>query len=179
MLNESDFKLLFTTHYQRLFQLSLNIIRDEGMAHDCVQEVFTKIWERKTQFMTKVPVEFYLKRAVINTSINLLKHGTKQVSLDQRVDFPDEEDIAYNMDLFKKLLESAMDTLPKKCRTIFILSRIEGLENSEIAEYLDISQKTVENQLTIALKNLKSYFDQQKERRPGLYRDLFMFFNLV
>lgn len=176
MLDENSFKRLFTEHYQNLFQLSLNILRDQDQAHDCLQDVFTKIWERKEQLMVKVPKEVYLKKAVINTSLNYQKQLSRQVSIHLNFDLPEEEQLNSDYEQFRKLLEAGINALPKKCRVIFILSRIEGLDNQEISDYLDLSKKTIENQLSIALKNLKQFCEQEKNKYPLKYFDLFVFF---
>ena len=178
MLDKESFKRLFTEHYQNLFQLSLNLLRDSDLAHDCVQDVYTKIWERKEQLMVKVPIEVYLKKAVINTSINYQKRLSRQIPIHQNFDLPEEEQRNIDHEQFRKLLESGINVLPKKCRVIFILSRIEGLDNQEISDYLDLSKKTIENQLSIALKNLKQFCEQEKNKYPQKYFNLFAFFIL-
>ena len=175
MFSETTFKALFINHYQMLYHLSLNIVRDQDMAQDCVQEVFTRLWEKKHRLMIKVPVELYLKKAVINTSINHHKRTAKQVSFKVDLEYEMEEQIKKEPELFKELLARGIDSLPKKCRAIFILSRIEGLENQEISDYLEISKKTVENQLTIALKNLRTFYEQDKRLFPEKYHNINLF----
>ncbi len=172
MLQEEEFKLTFTKHYSSLYNVSLNIIRDQDLAHDAVQDVFTKLWNKRKDLMLSVPIEIYLRKAVVNTSLNFLKQNTRQVYLDSDFEFSYEDNAKIDQDNFMKLLEQGIGSLSPKIKTIFILSRMEGLDNQEIADHLNISKKTVENQLSIALKKLKEYFETQRSQNP----DLFHFF---
>ena len=176
MLQEEEFEPIFKRHYSALYQVSLNILRDKDLAHDAVQEVFIKLWNKRKTLLFNAPVEIYLRKAVVNTSLTLVKQQGRNIYLDDRFDLPYLEDLPPDHDTFRAVLESGIRTLTPKSRTIFILSRMEGLDNQEIASYLDISKKTVENQLAIALKKLREYMETQRSKYPDIFSAFLVLF---
>ncbi|MDO9613060.1 MAG: sigma-70 family RNA polymerase sigma factor, partial [Bacteroidota bacterium] len=96
-------------------------------------------------------------------SLNLLRDTKTQKRIVEKIGktepliTSEEEDSYLDTNEFKKILDAAVDQLAPKCREIFLLSKFEDLSNREIAEKLGISVKTVENQMTIALKKLREY----------------------
>ncbi len=157
--DEAAFRQLFDRHYRLLLGTAINMLKDLPAAKDEVQEMFIKLWNTRHQIEIRSSVPNYLKRSVINRCLNKLK---------SRKSFEDEEvlemeaatqlsaqDNLETSDL-KAVLDNALNQLPERCRTIFILCRLEGLSHKEIGERLDISPKTVENQMTKALRVLKA-----------------------
>lgn len=152
------FRKLFDRFYQQLLGTSINMLKDVDLAKDVVQEVFLQIWKKRSELNINSSVGGYLKRAVINRSLNKIR--AKKSFLDTQhleekpskepsaVDYLEEEDL-------HKAMKTALDTLPDRCRTIFVMKRLEGMSQKEIAGELGISPKTVENQITKALKVLK------------------------
>jgi RNA polymerase sigma-70 factor, ECF subfamily len=159
--DESAFEQVFKTYFKSLHAYAFTILKDEAEAEEMVQQVFFKLWERTETLSITGPVVAYLYRAVHNESLNYLKH--QKVRSNHRLH------VAYSMknetdhaakevsagELEKKLHE-ALGDLPEQCRTIFQMSRFDELKYREIADKLDISVKTVENQMGKALKILRT-----------------------
>ncbi|MDN5205624.1 RNA polymerase sigma-70 factor [Fulvivirgaceae bacterium BMA10] len=172
---EEGFEKLFLEHYDQLFQLSFNVLRDETSAHDVVHDVFEHLWKKKEEIKITSSMQSYLKKSIVNKAINHLKAHRKHISLepnhikDHYEQSPEIKDVDEDFNL---LLESALQQLTPTSRTVFILSRMEGLDNQEIADYLGVAKKTVENHLSIALKNLRVFLEAKKNRFPHLFSQM-------
>lgn len=157
--NKKAYKFLFLEYYEWLCNYIYNITNDYGLAEDIVQEVMINLWKKRTTISINSSVKNYLFKACHN---QLLQHLRKQKI---ELDFFDkenmevlhnvyvEDEIDSNENLEK--LHSLIDTLPPKCRTVFLKSKLEKKKYKEIAEELDISVKTVENHISKALKLLR------------------------
>jgi RNA polymerase sigma-70 factor, ECF subfamily len=152
------FETIFHAYYSNLCRFASGIISDDEMAEEIVQDFFVKLWEKKAQLSIDISVKNYLYRAVKNRCINFIKHNNIKSSLQniqiekQTQIQPDEHFLA--LELAKKIEES-IHSLPEKRREIFRLSREEGLKYNEIAKKLNISLKTVEAQMGLAIKALR------------------------
>ena len=173
---EAFLKYLFDKYYGELCKLSFRYIGRSDIAEDVVQDVFINIWNKRNTLNYIGEIKPCLIRSVINASLNYIK--SKYASQN----FEDESKlstlhtgIGYNEDLhgheLQKLLEIAIGQLPEKCREIFSMSRLSGLSHKEIAENLDISTKTIEAQITIALKKIHQFL-----KGMGYYMLLFFIF---
>ena len=158
--NRMAFEYIFKTYYQDLCRFGVTYVKDIDIAEELVQQIFINIWERRYELSINTSMKSYLFTAVRNKSFNYIKlqlpKEYKKVDIDDMgfVDSANKEaDIVFE-DL-KVYVAKAIDTLPTKCKVIFNLSRNSGLTYKEIAEELDISVKTVENQIGIALKKLR------------------------
>jgi len=156
--DKAAFRILFDRHYKTLLATAINILKDVNSAKDATQEVFLQVWKkRQTLLITSEPIA-YLKRSVINRALNHIKSRKAIVEEEHLKDMQSAAPEA-NQNLEAQDLETAMkkalDTLPERCRLIFVMRRLEGYALKEIAAKLDISPKTVENQITKALKILK------------------------
>lgn len=156
---DQTFETLFRQHNFQLCNLAYNLLRDRDAAKDVVQEVFLKLWKNKETVVMGDQIKHYLFRATVHTAMNHLRSLKKIVRMD-------DDDALLNVAAasdrhevgFKELelrVREAIDRLPTKCRTIYILSRHEGLKYQEIADTLNLSVKTVENQMGIALEKLR------------------------
>ena len=162
--NKSAFDTLFRKYYIRLCRFAYNFLPSKPMAEEIVQEVFVRLWEQRQQISINTSFLAYLYTSVRNQSMNELKKNkirkyyedefTVQKSLtdETTIDNSEEERI-------KKAIERACRQLPPKCREIFELSRNDGLTYEEIAEYLSLSKKTVENQMAIAFQKLRQHLE--------------------
>jgi RNA polymerase sigma-70 factor (ECF subfamily) len=140
------------------------IIADEDTCKDLAQEVFVELWKKRADLDIHTSLRAYLRRAGVNRALNYLKSNKRfQIELhdDQFPDTPDtetadrlEQDARAQME---DTLGKALDALPEKCRVVFSLSRFEQFSHKEIAEQLGISTKTVENQITKAMKILRDF----------------------
>jgi len=158
--SKADFELLFTTHYSKLCSYANGFLKDLDASEEIVQEVMFKIWVNRESLEINTSIESYLFRAVRNGSLNLLKHVNireEYKSFKEREDASSQhslEDEMISSELEEKIRQ-AIDQLPLERRKIFIMSRYDGLTYTQIARKLDISVKTVENQMGKALKFLR------------------------
>jgi RNA polymerase sigma-70 factor (ECF subfamily) len=155
----SAFESLFHKYYASLCLFSFHFLHDREAAEEAVQEVFMKIWLKRKQLNIGASVKNYLFYSVRNQCLNRMQHERveKRYALQVQAEVPDEQDPdRYFMEvgLFKKI-EEGIAMLPEKRREIFRLSREEGLKYQEIAFRLNISLKTVEAQMGLALKQLR------------------------
>jgi RNA polymerase sigma-70 factor (ECF subfamily) len=159
--DETAFEQVFKSNYKNLHAYAFTMLKDDAAAEEMVQNVFFKLWERTENLTITGPVEAYLYRAVHNESLNYIKHlkirKEHQLYVSHRM--KGEAEGAAKMLRAKELearLHEALNELPEQCRTIFQLSRFEELRYREIAVRLDISVKTVENQMGKALRILRT-----------------------
>ena len=130
------------------------------IAEDIVQDVYLKFWKKHENLKPDLAAKPYLYVAVKNTSLNHIKSAKRNSNVEDEqanVIFVNNETAIDKMEfeeLEQKILD-AINELPPKCREVFRLSRYEELSYKEIAESLDISVKTVENQMGKALKRLR------------------------
>ncbi len=156
--SEAAFEKIFRRYYRPLCLFSTKILGDDEPAEEVVQDFFVKLWERREGFMVEASVKNYLFRSVKNLSINVIKHEQIKLKHAQQVmadaEANDFKDHFMEVDL-ERAIEKSIEELPEKRREIFRLSREEGLKYREIAERMNISIKTVEAQMGLAIKTLR------------------------
>lgn len=157
MDDRKAFETLYKRYAEKLYHSAYNLLRNKEVCEDIVQELFVNLWAKRHQLMI-ADLPSYLKMATKNRVVSYIR--TKKVSLDITL----VEDLivehfssnpAFEKDI-QRILQNNISQLPVKCREVFTLSRIEYLSNKQIAERLNISIKTVENQMTIALRHLRA-----------------------
>ena len=167
--DKAAFRLLFNKHYREMVGTAVNILKNEDKAKDAVQEVFFQIWKTRATLEIRSSVRNYLKRSVINRCLNQIRGQKDFVSEDKLVDQPASNlsalDELAHQDL-ESALKEALDQLPERCRLIFIMKRLEGMSHQEISDQLGISPKTIENQITKALKSLKTALQGFRKKNP-------------
>ena len=156
--DESAFETIFRFYYQPLCVFASRILQDEDEAEELVQDFFVKFWEKRTQIQVETSLKSYVFRSIKNLCLNRLKHEQIKLRHAQQVVANSEEnnfnEQFIEVDL-QKDIENSIAQLPEKRREIFLLSREEGLKYREIAERLNISVKTVEAQMGLAIKTLR------------------------
>jgi len=161
--DENALKYFFDTYYDNLCNFVNSYMRDESLSEDIVQSLFIYLWEKKDSLPFNCSIKSYLYSASKNKSLNHLRNVKNQNRivgelLTQPELISDEKaDRFLEFEELKTLISNAIDGLPNQCKTIYQLSRDEGLTNKEIAEKLGISIKTVENQMTIAIRKIKDF----------------------
>lgn len=158
--DEVAFQELFTKYWELLYRLAYKILRDEGMAEDMVQEVFISVWERRKHILNS-NIKAYLSQSVkFQVFKQLKKSQLQQVHIDAIESITlvsnDTSESDVNIKELTNEIETVLGTLPNRCREIFYMSRSEQLTNKEIATRLGISIRTVETQISIALKHLRN-----------------------
>lgn len=156
-----QFESLFKQHYTSLCRYAYVFTRDQKLAEDTVQEVFTYLWG-KQQVLDIQFVHAYLFKAVKNRSINAIKgyYATHKEQITEElknsIGHDEVSDIIHKKEL-QFFIMKAVDSLPPKCRMIFFMKQFEDLTYNEIAAFLKISTKTVENQLKIAYRKISKF----------------------
>jgi RNA polymerase sigma-70 factor, Bacteroides expansion family 1 len=157
--DERAFQSLFRKYYSAMCHFANQFLSDSEVAEEIVQEMFVKIWEKRTALNIETSVKHYLFRSVRNHCLNQIQHekikkqyANKVLETASREFNPD--DYFLEVDLIKRI-EKSIEALPPKRREIFRLSREQGMKYKEIADELDISVKTVEAQMGLALKHLR------------------------
>jgi RNA polymerase sigma-70 factor (ECF subfamily) len=156
--NHDEFEKLFRNHHKALHNLAFNLVRDSDAAKDIVQEVFAKLWQNRKRLEFGEQIRHYLFKATSHTALNYLRTSRKFIPAENEhflhlLASPGLDDMQYQE--LELRVRAAIDKLPPKCKLIYLLSRQEGLKYQEIADTLDISVKTVENQMGIALEKLR------------------------
>lgn len=161
-----QFQLVFKELYAPLCQYAFTFLKDKDACEDIVQEIFTRIWEKNRAALGTYGdgIRFYLFNAVRNNCLTFLSREKRLpvYSLDDRNmdrstlhewgDSAQEGDFQAN---YKARLAEYIEQLPPKCKEVFLLTRMGQLSHREVASALDISVKTVENQLWKAMKILR------------------------
>ena len=152
------FNTLFRKYSGRLYRFAYGYLKSEAESEELVQEVFTRIWEKRKE----LKAELSFKSFIFTIAFNIIKkHFRKESSfsdyfktkLHEDFDLQTTQQVTYNS-IYQYVTELA-NQLPERRKEIFIKSRFEGLSIKEIAKELKISHKTVENQLTDALKFIR------------------------
>lgn len=155
--NEKAFEILFNAYYGPLCFYASRILGDDDSAEEIVQDAFAKIWEKKIIIATSV--KNYLFTTIRNRCLNQLEQQKirnlhARIMMEEALREPDLSPYFIDPGLADKI-EAAILSLPEKRREIFRLNREEGLKYREIAERLQLSVKTVEAQMGLALKTLR------------------------
>lgn len=158
--DSQDFDTLYLDNFQALHRYAFTILNDSELAEEMVHQVFLKILERKDPLNVHTSLKAYLFRSVNNECLNYIKHQkvkqTYQLYATNEMDnFPETPSSKLSYKELELQLKRAINDLPEQCRTIFQLSRFEELKYAQIADQLGISIKTVEAQMSKALKRLR------------------------
>lgn len=157
---EKALEQLYTEYYDKMCKQVYLIIKDSIVAEDIVQEVFMEVWKKKDEIVILSSTEAYLRRACRNRTLNYIRDH--QVKWEEESRLADKADPAFTTedyldaeDLNKKIQDVIMSDLPEKCGIVFSLSRYEDMSYAEISKELNISTKTVEHQISKALRILR------------------------
>lgn len=160
----SLFETLFRQHYNELSNYAFSILKSKQDAEDAVQDVFIKIWQRDPGVVSNDGIKFYLLTATRNTCISFLRKqaGQYDITPEHLSNLPADDAPAAKPVDYAALVQHALSQLPPQCLAIFKLSRFARLTYQQIAEELDLSVKTVENQMGKALKIMREYARQNQ-----------------
>ena len=159
--DEAIFKSVFDQYYRPLTVFTLKYVPDVEEAKEIVQDFFVRLWLRRAEVNIRFSLKMYLYQSVKNAALNYLEtNKVAQRRMQQYATPLTSTDTALEHMMAaeqEEILMRAIDTLPEKCREIFLLSRMQRLSNLAIATRLNISVKTVEAQISIALKRLAEW----------------------
>lgn len=154
--SQSYFSNQFYTHYRPLCLYALRFLENVEEAEDVVQDVFTKLWERKETLHEITSIKSYLYIAVRNNCLMQLRSKKEFDDVDelQLLEDISEEDRIIRAEMEAQLWQF-IDELPERQRQIFLMAKRDGIAYKDIAEESGLSVKTVENYVTRALKSLR------------------------
>lgn len=164
-----DFEEVYVSYFSKMKYFAQEYVLSEEDAENIVQDVFTDLWEKREVLSFHINLVAFLFTSIKNRCIDHLRHKiiTQEVatqlqeeySVTLRLKYDSLE--SFDQNLFseqdiEQIISKAINTLPDKCKEIFIKSKIEGKKQKVIAEELNISVNTVETQMGIAYKKLKA-----------------------
>ena len=161
--------IFFDTYYEDLCNFVNTYLRDESLSEDIVQDIFVYLWEKKDSLPANCSIKSYLYTASKNKSLNYLRTDTSRKRIAGVLAPQFEPTVAeagqyLEFKELTKIVQDAVEALPSQCKRIYRLSRDKALSNKEIALKLGISVKTVENQITIAIKKIKVYLQPHHDQ---------------
>ncbi|RZJ76602.1 MAG: sigma-70 family RNA polymerase sigma factor [Flavobacterium sp.] len=167
-IQENDnraFAAFYERYWLLLYKAALHYLKDKSDAEEVVQEVFVNVWNRRKSLDIQ-NFQAYLTSATryeVYRRIRIFKVNKGELNKD----FSHDMKVVYNAGLERLnlsdnwgILEKCLEELPKRCREIYYMSKMDQLSNTEISDRLSITNHTVENQLAIALKHLKRNFSR-------------------
>jgi len=166
------YEMVFREYYRPMAAYAFRFLNNLPESENIIQEVFLRLWQKRREIMITSSLQNYLFRSVKNQCINYIEHEKIKTGYQDMVINHETNRVEYNEFFLefglKKKIETAIAALPEKRQEIFRLAREDGLKYREIADRLEISVKTVETQMTLALKQLR---ESLKE-----FKNLVMFF---
>ncbi len=170
--DNSAYEMVFREYYRPMTAYAFRFLGNLPDSESIVQDVFLRLWQKRKEIMITSSLQNYLFRSVKNNCINYIEHekiktGYQSLVIRNEAERSEYSEFFLEFGLMTKI-ETAIASLPDKRQEIFRLAREEGLKYREIADRLNISIKTVETQMTLALKQLR---ESLKE-----YKNLVMFF---
>jgi RNA polymerase sigma-70 factor (ECF subfamily) len=162
-IKEIDFEVSFKEYYAPLCRYAYSFILDQDESEDLVQDIFLKICDKSPSIESSL--SSYLYRAVKNACINQMKKKVQLTivpieEIEDQVEVEFELNREENMTQIEEKVERAINNLPPKCQEIFLMRRNMQMSYNEIATSLDISKKTIENQMNLAIKKLRSQLNK-------------------
>jgi len=162
--SEEAFEVLYHRHWENIYKVAFVLLKDSNASKDVVQDIFIWLWQKRNQLEIQT-LPAYLKTAVKFKVANYIRSGNFRESFFETLgkltiteNAPEAAEITEMKEL-KAIIINAVELLPDKCRTIYKLSRNENLTNQQIADQLGLSVKTVEGQMTIALRRIRGAID--------------------
>lgn len=159
--DESAFEILFKKYFGRLCDYARTFVKSTEAAEEIVQEMFIRLWENRSTIQIDASVKSYLFRSVHNSAINQIKrHMAESQRMEEYFEFIRNH---FDQTKLEQLISSdyesqfrrSLETLPQQCREVFLLSREQGMNYSQIAESLHLSVNSVKTQMKRALKKLR------------------------
>lgn len=163
---------IFENYYQEVCYHVYRIIPVRETCEDITQSIFLELWRKRHDLDIRTSIGAYLHKMALSRALNYIRdnkkhqHNPEEDLTDYEVQYDSPLQQLTDQEL-QNMLDSAIDTLPPRCREVFILSRFEGLSYLEISRALDISSKTVENQISKALMLLRAalhHYDRGKQK---------------
>ncbi|MGK4259966.1 RNA polymerase sigma-70 factor [Parabacteroides johnsonii] len=165
--DEVAFRTLFDIYYQKLFHLALHFLKSKELAEEAVSDVFLIIWKKRETLNEIEDIQRYLYTSVKNQALHYIRRRyiTNQDYIDlytiELLPDGNNPEISLLDQEYQKLIQEAILSLPEKCREVFRLVLSDRLKHKEIAQLLNISEKTVEAHITNAYKRIAQYVNKK------------------
>lgn len=158
--DKTVFDFIFNYYYSGLCAYSLRYISEKETVEDIVQDFFVSLWLKNSQIIITGSIKSYLFTSVKNRCFDYLKHYKVEERFSKNILQSVDDSEENNFDLYvetelREAISAGLEKLQPRCREIFEMSRFKGMKNQEIAEQLNISKRTVELQISLALKTLR------------------------
>jgi RNA polymerase sigma-70 factor (family 1) len=157
--NLDNFEGLFKQYYAPLVVYACKFVSETDVAREIVQDFFVRLYEKRLSLTIDTSLKSYLYRSVYNCCMNYINQRSIQdkhiKNIDQERNIEDNLENEINSVELQNRIYSLIEALPPKCKRIFKMNRLEGLKNDEIAIRLNLSKRTVETQISKALKILR------------------------
>ncbi|MFV0377180.1 MAG: RNA polymerase sigma factor [Mangrovibacterium sp.] len=159
------FQTIFSAFSEKLFHFACSYLRNPDEAEEIVQDVFLRIWEIREQIDENKSFKSFLFTMAVNKLLNQIKHSVVRQKYEKYLtqtplDMSESPETQMHYRELGEKIEKMLNRLPEQQQYIFRLSRQDGLSNNEIAEKLNLSIRTVENQIYRANKMLKEHLKQ-------------------
>ncbi|MCT4590253.1 MAG: RNA polymerase sigma-70 factor [Carboxylicivirga sp.] len=158
--SEKAFQELFLRYYAQLVVFARKVVIDDDLARELVQDVIVNFYEKRKEIKIHSSLKAHLYQSVRNRCLNQIKHSQirrdhhANIYINKKSEEAYVDDKLEETELEQKIF-SIIQTLPAQCKKIFEMSRFEGVSNQEIADDLNLSKRTVETQISKALKVLR------------------------
>lgn len=172
--NKEAFKILFEKYYPDLCNLVNLYLQNPTVSEEIVQDLFIYLWEKRGKIKIETSLKAYLLQAAKYKSLNYIRNEkNKNLILNEITDRErvslEMPDRAIDANQLREIIENSINSLPERCRQVYIMGKERNMTYKEISEKMGISVKTVEVQMGNALKKLR------EQLRPH-YQDIFIFF---
>jgi RNA polymerase sigma-70 factor (family 1) len=182
--SEKAFRQLFDIYYDPLVHYASYIIGNSSLAEEIVSEVFISLWKNRSKLTEIHELKKYLYTSTKNKAIDYIRHAKSlsfislnKMEFKECIEFETPEDKCIEKEIRTKLGDTILK-LPEKCRMVYQLVKEEQMKYQEVAELLDISPKTVENQMIIAMKRIREeiamYFSDEERKSKTKFLGFFL-----
>lgn len=157
--DRESFNQVFRRYYSPMVRFCIRYVADSDLASEIVQDLFVKLWSNREKISFNTSFESYMLTSVRNSALTYINKERSHAEANLRIYSEESDNTDPSETLQSNNLEESyrkiLKDMPEKRREVFLASRYDGLKYSEIAEKLGISQKTVEAQMSAAIKQLK------------------------
>lgn len=165
LINLETFRETYDLYYEALCKFLFLYTKDVQIVEDIVQEIFLSLWENKNTIEINY-IKTYLFQSAKNKMLNYLRDEKNRSVLlerwfDEQMREKSLDTNSFEVEKLLAIVENAIESLPQKCKEIFILNKIENLSYKKVAELKGLSIKTVENQMGIALKKIREFLSDK------------------
>ena len=161
----SAFREMYDQYQQTIFAFAFYLTKSRDLSEEIVQEVFTRIWEKKEQLPVSMSILPYIKKMTQNLVFDLFRKASREEQLQDTIYESTTSALTLPVDELlekelRRIYHGSIDQLPPQKKIIYLLSRDHNLSYEEIAKKLNISRNTVRNHMTEALKAVRNYIER-------------------